>query len=112
MQIELRQLIGNVRDPRIDKVRRVGRDMDFLMLNGRAVATINRVPGASIGLYPGVMLSPAEKVAISEAVAAQRGGIPPASIKEPIQVPYEVLDDEEEIVIPAVVEINDGAINE
>jgi len=112
MNIELRQVIGKFQEPASGKVRRVGWDMDFLIMDGRAIATINRVPGAPIGLYPGVMLTPAEKTAVENAIAKARGGKKPAKIGTPVEVPYELLDDEDELVIPARLDIRDGADDE
>lgn len=94
-EVSLKQLVGNRRDPRTGRIFRIGWNMDFLMLGGKAIATINRVPGAAVGLYPGVMLTPSERTAVEEAVAAARNGVKPVSIGGPIEVNYEVLDDEE-----------------
>jgi hypothetical protein len=106
MQVELRQLIGKFADSD-GKVRRVAWNMDFVLLDGRAIATINRVPGAPIGLYPGVMLTERQRNAVSDAIAAERDGQAPASIRGPIEVPYELLDDEDDLVIPATLEVQD-----
>lgn len=67
---------------------------EILMLKGRQIATIRTKPGAGIGLLGGVILSAAEKKEVEETVAAARGGVKPAYIKEPIDLPFEIIDDE------------------
>ena len=96
MKVELRQVIGKFRDS-LGRVRRVGHDMDFLLLDGQAIATMNQVPGAPIKLYAGVALTPAEKSAVEEAIAAKRGGLKPSAIRNEIVLPGELLDDEDEL---------------
>jgi hypothetical protein len=112
MQVELRQMIGKYSEPTTGKVCRVGWDIDFVLLDGKAVATINRVPGAAVGLYAGVQLTQSQKAAVEEAVATARGGTKPSKIGGPVDVPFELLDDEDDLVIPATLEVNDGASNE
>jgi hypothetical protein len=107
MQVELRQLIGKFADSD-GRVRRVAWDMDFVLLDGKAVATINRVPGAPIGLYPGVLLTAKQRAAVVEAIKNSPRGKEPASIRGPIEVPYEMLDDEDDLVIPATLEVQDN----
>jgi hypothetical protein len=104
MQVELRQLIGKFADSD-GKVRRVAWNMDFVLLDGRAIATINRVPGAPIGLYPGVSLTARQRAAVVEAIKDSRGQ-EPASIRGPVEVPYELLDDEDEITAPATLVVD------
>lgn len=94
--VELRQVIGEFRDQATGKVRRVAWDMDMVLLNGRQIATINRVPGAPIGLLDSVLLSEAEKQAVSDAVAKARGGVAPKRVKEKVQMAGTILDDEYE----------------
>jgi hypothetical protein len=106
MQVELRQLIGKFADSD-GKVRRVGWDMDFVLVDGKAVATINRVPGAPIGLYPGVSLTDKQRAAVVDAIKNSPRGQEPASIRGPVEVPYELLDDEDEITIPATLVVDD-----
>jgi hypothetical protein len=95
-KVELRRLVGKFREIATDKVRSVGWDMDQLLLNGRQIATINRVPGAPVGLMVGVQLTAGEKMAVENAVAGARGGVKPSKIGGPIELPYELLDDEED----------------
>lgn len=90
-KVELKRLIGNRRDPATGKVLRIGWDMDRVFLNGRQIATINRVPGAAVGLMPGAILTESEKEAVMQAVAEARAGVRPAKIGEPL--PYEILDE-------------------
>lgn len=96
MEVTLKQIVGQFRDNR-GKVHRVGHDMDFVLLDGRAIATINRVPGAPIKLYGNVYLTPSEKRAVEDAIAAERGGLKPSEIKNEIPLPGELLDDEEDL---------------
>jgi hypothetical protein len=113
MQVELRQVIGKFWDRKAGKQRRVAWDMDILLLNGRQIATINRVPGAAIGLMVGAELTPSELAAVERAVAGARGGVKPRAIKTPVKMPYELLDDEDdELVIPATLVMDDGADDE
>lgn len=91
--VELRRLVGQLRDQRTGKVRNVGWNMDQLFLDGKQIATINHVPGASVGLMQGVLLSAAEREAVQLAIAAKRGGVKPASIRGAISVDFEILDD-------------------
>ena len=95
-EVTLKQIVGQFRDGR-GKVHRVGHDMDFVLLDGRAIATINRQPGAPIKLYGNVYLTPSEKRAVEEAIAAERGGLRPSEIKTEIALPGELLDDEEDL---------------
>ena len=90
-KVELKRLIGNRRDPATGKVLRIGWDMDRVFLNGRQIATINRVPGAAVGLMPGAILTESEKEAVMQAVAEARAGVRPAKIGEPL--PYEILEE-------------------
>lgn len=94
--VELRQVIGEYFDRSANKVRRVAWDMDILLLDGKQIATINRVAGAPIALLSGVMLTPSQKQAVEEAIAAARGGKKPASIDSPVQTGGGVLLDDEE----------------
>lgn len=86
-----------MRQARTGKVRRVGWNMDQVLLDGRQIATINRVPGSAIGLFAGVLLSPSEKAAVEDAIAEKRQGKKPAFIGTPVELPYEILDDEDEV---------------
>lgn len=95
MNVELRQLVGEYRDLETGKVRRAAWNMDQLFLNGRQIATINRVPGAPIGLLSGAVLTAKEREAVENAVAAARGGVKPGKIDSAIELPFELLDDEE-----------------
>lgn len=109
---ELRQLIGKFYDRRAGCERRVGWDMDQVILNGKQIATINRFPGATVGLMVGVQLTPTQQQLVSDTVAAARGGVKPKKIVGPISVPYELLDDEGDLVIPATLVVDDGAEDE
>jgi hypothetical protein len=93
--VELKRLVGKFAEPTTGKVRTVGWDMDQLFLNGRQIATINRVPGAPIGLFTDVLLTPSDRQAVEAEVAKARGGVKPAKIGSPIELPYELLDDED-----------------
>lgn len=95
--VELRQVVGNTTDS-TGKLLRYAWNMDLLLLDGRQIATINRVPGAAIGLIPGVQLTTSQRTAVENAVAAARGGVKPASIGGPAQVLMDavLLDDEDE----------------
>jgi hypothetical protein len=112
MQVELRQVIGTFWDRKANKQRRVAWDMDILLLNGKQIATINRVPGAAVGLLTGTELTPSEKIAVENAVAEARGGVKPCAINTPVKMPYELLDDEDDLVIPATLLVDDGADDE
>jgi hypothetical protein len=113
MQVELRQVIGKFWDRKANKHRRVAWDMDILLLNGKQIATINRTPGAAIGLMSHAQLTLSELVAVENAVAAARGGVKPCAINTPVKMPYELLDDEDdELVIPATLVMDDGADDE
>lgn len=94
-QVELRRLIGQFRDGN-GKLRRLGWNIDQLFLNGRQIATINRVPGSPVGLMAGVLLTAAEHAEVERTIAKARGGVKPASIGGAIELPYELLDDEDE----------------
>lgn len=93
--VEIKQLVGQFRESATGKVRNIGWNMDRVFLGGRQIATINRVPGAAIGLFSGVLLTSAERTAIETAIAAVRGGVKPCKIGGPIDLPYELLDDED-----------------
>ncbi len=94
---ELKQLVGSFREHATGKIRRAGWNMDQLLLGGRQIATINRVPGSAIGLFPGVMLTPAEVQEVVKVVAAARGGVKPCKVSGPIELPFELLDDENDV---------------
>src|SRR5690606_25928795 len=93
MNIELRPLIGNVIGL---PDRKVELDVDQLLMNGVQIATISRVRGAAIRLMSHVpLLSESEEAAISKAVAAQRGGVPPKFIKAPGNAAWRVIEEAE-----------------
>lgn len=92
-RVEIRQVVGEFKD-KSGKTHRAGWDMDIVLFKGRQVATINRVPGAAIGLMSHAMLTTSEKAEIVAAIAEKRGGVPPANISEPVKMPFELLDDE------------------
>lgn len=93
-RVELRQLVtkGRLHDGR---VVRFGIDIDQVLLDGKQVANVNRVPGAKIALFSGVVVTPKQKEAIAAAVAEKRGGVRPSAIVGRVELPGEVLDDEE-----------------
>lgn len=93
--VELRQIIGETRIN--GAVYRVAHDMDILLLDGRQIATINRVDGAAIKLLPGTVLSPSQEKAVNDAIAKERNGIPPKKIFGGIVLPGKVIDDETEL---------------
>lgn len=80
------------------KVRQ--KDFQILLFKGRQIATPNMRPGAAISLLGGVALSVAEKKELSEFMAKARGGTAPASVDEQVDLPYEIIDDEESEVTP------------
>lgn len=90
---ELRQVVGKTKIN--GKVRRVGWDMDLLLMNGQQIATVNRVDGAGIGLLSGVHLTPSEAEELAAFMAKNRNGKRPAMIKSAVELPFEILDDEE-----------------
>jgi len=94
MSIELRQIIGETRINGV--VKRIAHDMDMLLLDGRQIATINRVPGASITLLGGTALTPSQEEAVMCAVAESRGGVRPRKIFAAIRIPGEFADDDYE----------------
>jgi hypothetical protein len=113
MQVELRQVIGKFYDRKAGRQRRVAWDMDILLLNGKQIATINRVPGSPVALMSHAQLTPSEFKAVEAAVAEARGGVKPRAINTPVKMPYELLDDEDdELVIPATLVMDDGADDE
>lgn len=92
--VELKPLIGQRVDQATGKLQNVlWHDIERLYLNGRQIATINKIPGAAIGLLPGAILTMAEKEAVSVAVAEARGGVRPSKIGEPVS--WEIVDDDE-----------------
>lgn len=95
--VEITQLVGQFRESATGKVRSLAWNMDRVFLGGRQIATINRVPGAAVGLLPGVLVTAAERAAIEAAIADVRGGVKPSKIGGPIELPYELLDDEDDI---------------
>jgi hypothetical protein len=78
------------------RVLRYAIDIDQVLLDGKQIANVNRVPGAKIALFPDVILTPAQKAAVANAVAERRGGIKPSAIVGRVELPGEVLDDEPE----------------
>lgn len=94
MNVELRQLVTKGRTPD-GRVVRYGIDIDQLLLDGRQIATINRIPGAKIALLRDVVLTPKQKEAVAAAVAQKRGGVRPSAIVGRVQIPFDILDDEE-----------------
>ncbi len=94
--VELRQIVGKFFDRDLNKERSVAWDMDMVLLNGRQIATINRVPGAPIGILGTMRLTPKEEKAVADAIAAARGGVPPKHFGYPVQVPFTLLDDDED----------------
>lgn len=95
-KVEITQLIGEFRELSTGRIRRAAWNMDRLWVNGRQVATINRVPGAPIGLLGGANLTPSEIAEVERVVAAARGGVKPSKIGGPDPQLYQLLDDEGE----------------
>jgi hypothetical protein len=89
--VEIKQLIGRFRKPD-GSFGRIGWDQDQVFLNGRFLATINRVPGNPFWVRE--LLSESQLAEISKAVAEARGGVAPAWIKSHLQGNGVVLDDE------------------
>lgn len=72
--------------------------IERLILNNREIAKIKTAPGAAISLFPHVTITEAERQAITNAVAAARGGVPPEAIHTPNQL-YKIItetDDEDD----------------
>lgn len=92
--VEIKQLIGQFREPRTGAVRSLAWEMDRVFLNGVQVATINRVPGSPVGTFPGTMLTASQVEAIADAVAAVRGGVKPSKVSGPTTLAYQLLDEE------------------
>lgn len=93
-KVELKRLVGKRVNPANGVLQTVGWNMDQLFLDGRQIAVINQRPGAAIGLFPGVELTPSQRKAVEAAIAAERGGLKPSKIGSPIELPYELLDSE------------------
>jgi hypothetical protein len=92
--VELKRLVGQFREAATGKVRSgAWNGIERVFLNGRQIATINKVPGSPVGLLAGTMLTPAEVEAVSNAIAAQRGGVKPSRIGGPREELFELLDD-------------------
>lgn len=79
MRVEICPLIGQMASPQ-GPVGVAWPQIERLILDDREIAKIKTWPGAPIAIYPHVTVSEAEKRAISEAIAAKRGGVPPAEI--------------------------------
>lgn len=93
MNIELRPLVGIYYDEHGQK-KTIAWDVDQLIVDGRQIATINRLEGAPIGLLSGAHLSPSQIEEVKQFIAAHRGGHPPQSIDEAVEPPT---DEEEEL---------------
>lgn len=89
--VELRQIIAQFRE-NDGTMGRIAWDMDKLFLDGKFLATINRVKGCPIWVRE--LLSESQIAEVSKAVAAARGGVAPAWIKSHQQINGVVLDDE------------------
>jgi hypothetical protein len=92
---ELRQLVGQRKTIK-GEIREVAWPMDIVLMNGKQIATINRVPGAPIGLLLHAALSESQKEALANVVAAARGGVRPVSIKSPVTISGEFVEEEED----------------
>jgi hypothetical protein len=91
--VELRPLEGVTRINGIPrKVRQ--KDFEILMFKGRQIATLPKRPGAPVNLLGGIVLSVAEKKEVADYVASKRDGVAPATVQEPVDLPYEIIDDE------------------
>lgn len=95
-EAKLQRLVGEFREIRTGKLRRAGWDMDRVFLDGKQVGITSHRPGAVVTLLAGVLLTPSERKAIEDVVTDARNGVKPSKIGGPIQLPYELLDDEEE----------------
>ncbi len=89
-QIELRQLVGKHRD-RLDVVHTIARNLDQVILNGRQIATISRLPGAPVVLMSHVILSESELVQLSQTIERDRG-VPPQKIHQNMPSNYIILE--------------------
>lgn len=95
--VELRPVVGSFRDSDTGKIRKIKWDMDLLLYNGKQIATIDKVPGHPVRLLTqSGPFSASQLNEISEAIAAEREGVPPSEIKLPFKINGEVLDDEDE----------------
>jgi hypothetical protein len=93
---ELRPVIGEFFDSGSRKHRRVLHNMDLLVRNGRQIATINQVPGASITVFAGTILSESEKHDLETFIAKNRNGVKPNKILGQVSMGGRILDDEDE----------------
>jgi hypothetical protein len=93
-EVKTYPVIGETIGPGGKRIRVKWNDVEILHLDGRHIATINKIPGAGIGLLGGIVLAPAEQQAVEEFLARTRGE-KPAFIREQVKLPYEVLDDAE-----------------
>ena len=89
-------LIGTYRDHKGTLQKVVWKDIEVLHLDGQEIAKIKTTPGAPIGILNGFALTDSEKQAVSEAVAAARGGVPPSAIHCPSLMYDFVNDDDDE----------------
>jgi hypothetical protein len=91
---EIKPLIGQRRDTRTGMlVSYLWKDIERLYLDGRQIATIKAAPGAVIGLFPGVQLTAGQREAVEQALADAHGARP-AAIKNAIELPYEIVDED------------------
>lgn len=102
MQVSILPMIGQMGTAR-GPVSVEWPGIERLILDNREIAKIKTTPGAAITLFPHVTVTEAEKAAIRDAVAAARGGVPPAAIHIPHQL-YKIVtegvdDDEDEELI-------------
>ncbi len=89
--VEIKQIVGRFRKPD-GSIGRIGWDHDKVYLNGKFLATINRQPGYAFWVRE--LLSESQISEVSKAVAAVRGGVAPAWIKNRLQGNGVLLDDE------------------
>lgn len=94
-KVEITPLVGqrySTEKGKLENFQVVG--IERLFLNGRQIATINKIPGAPIALLPGSVLSSGELEEVARVVASARGGVRPAKIGGPHPDMFQLLDDE------------------
>lgn len=91
----LKQVVGEFYDRDARKARKVLWDMDMLLRDGRQIATINRVPGASIMVFAGTVLSESEKSDLEKFIADHRGGVKPSTILGQVSMNGTIVDADE-----------------
>ena len=93
--VRIYPLLGKFRLPDGTIQETVWKGIEVLHIDGREIAKIKTTPGAPIGILNGFALTDSEKQAVSEAVAAARGGVPPSAIHCP-SLMYDLVNNEDD----------------